>query len=111
EFQGHRNTVFTRSGSVIFIAEFSPISSGCDLAAFDLDARKQLWRCQLRGIGPQDHSKYGNVLNIEMDEGAILVLGNEVHGRYIEYVDPENGVTLGNKKLPRERPWPGWSKY
>jgi hypothetical protein len=110
EFLGHRNTVFTRSGSAIYISEYNPIASGCDLAAFDLGARKQLWRRHLRGIGPRDHSKYGNVINIEMDEGAILVLGNEVYGRYIEYVDPEKGVTLGNKKLPPEIPWRGWSK-
>jgi hypothetical protein len=103
----HEWTVLTRSGDVIYIAEFSPIASGCALIAFDLETRKQLWASRLKAIGPQDHSKYRNSINIEMDDGAIIVFGNEEHGRYIELVDPETGKTIGHKRLPRISRWPG----
>jgi hypothetical protein len=106
-FKGHSWTVFTRLADTLYVADFGPISSGCSLFAYDLTNRKGMWRSKLQGIGPTSHSKYGNMINIEMDEGAILVFGNEVHGRYIEYVDPESGRTIGHKKLPRISPWPG----
>lgn len=105
--EGHRHTVFTRLADAIYVTQFSPRTTGCSLLAYNLNQRRQLWRTELKGIGPTDHSKYGNLINIELDEGAILVFGNEVHGRYIEYVDPESGKTLGHKKLPPKTPWPG----
>jgi hypothetical protein len=100
-FRGHEGTVLTRSGNLIYLARFSPISSGCSLAAYDLKKEgKQLWVSDLKGIEPRPHSIYWNRVNIEMDDAAILVFGYEGHGRYIEYVDPETGKTLGNRRLP-----------
>jgi hypothetical protein len=99
-FRGWDSNVFTRLGNVIYIAEFCPIRTGCSLVAFDLKNRVQLWKSWRKGIGPVMHSKYLNLVNIEVDEGAILVFGNEAQGRYIEYVDLETGKTVGHKKLP-----------
>jgi hypothetical protein len=51
------NTVFTRSNDILFIAEHSPIRSGCEVVAINLKSGKQLWRTRLQGIGPTLHSK------------------------------------------------------
>lgn len=79
-------TVFTRWKDILYIAEYSPIASGCRVAAVDLKSGQQLWRTRLRGIGPTGHSKYLNLVNIETDGQLIVVAGNEAHGRYIEHL-------------------------
>ena len=49
-------------GGVLYRAEFHPHASGCAVAAYDLKVRRQLWRSELRGLGPVDHSKYFNAV-------------------------------------------------
>jgi hypothetical protein len=109
-FRGHHRTVFVRSGNVLYVAEFGPISSGCGVSAFDMKEREQRWWTRLKGIGDPPHSKYYNAINIEMEEGAILVFGNEAFGRYIEYLDPATGKTVGHRRLAGPGQWPAWPK-
>src|SRR5262249_62093206 len=51
-FGGHWETVFTRLGDTLFVAEFSPIATGCAVVAYDLKTGQQQWRCRGRGGGP-----------------------------------------------------------
>jgi hypothetical protein len=97
--EGHESVVFTRWKDVLYIAEYSPIRSGCEVVALDLQTGKQLWRSRLQGIGPTSHSQYLNLVNIETDGQKLIITGNEAHGRYIEQVDLRSGKTLANKKL------------
>jgi hypothetical protein len=97
--KGHESIVFTRWNDTLFIAEYSPIATGCEVVALDLKTGKQLWKSRLQGIGPTGHSKYLNRVNIETDGKRIIVNGNEVHGRYVEHLDINTGKTLANKKL------------
>ena len=99
-FRGHDETVFTQIGDVLYVADFSPIATGCSLVAFDLKGRKQLWKCQLKGNPPLMHSRYRHQVNITTDGHVIVVYGKESNGRYIEYVDTKTGKTVGHKKLP-----------
>jgi hypothetical protein len=101
-FRAHEATVFTQLGDVLYVADFSPIQTGCSVEAYDLKGRKQLWRCRLKGNPPAEHSKYRNRVNITTEGGMVVVYGKEDNGRYIEYVDPRTGVTVGHKKFPPE---------
>jgi hypothetical protein len=96
---GHDSTVFTRWKDLLYIADYSPIATGCKVIALDLKTGKELWQSQLQGIGDTGHSKYLNLVNIETDGLRIIVTGNEVHGRYIEHLDRKSGKFLANKKL------------
>jgi hypothetical protein len=98
--EGHKRTVFTRWKDVLYIADYSPIATGCKVIALDLKTGKQLWKSRLQGIRlTNPHSKYLNLVNIETDGLRIIVTGNEAEGRYIEHLDLQNGKSLANKKL------------
>ncbi len=96
---GHDHTVFTRLNDTLYIAEYSPIATGCKVVALDLKTAKELWTTRLQGIGPTRHSKYRNRINIETDGKRIIINGDEAHGRYVEHLDIKTGKTLANKKL------------
>lgn len=97
--KGHKYIVFTRWKDVLYIAEYSPIASGCTIVALDLKTGIQLWLTLLEGIGPTQHSKYRNLVNIETDGQKVIIMGNESHGRYIESLDIQSGKRLANKKF------------
>src|SRR5579859_2019854 len=96
--KGHQRIVFTRLKDTLFIAEYCPIATGCEVVALDLNTGSKLWSSLLQGIGPTGHSEYLNRVNIETDGKRIVVNGNEAHGRYIEILSPRTGTTLVNKK-------------
>jgi outer membrane protein assembly factor BamB len=92
-------TVFTRWKYILYVAEYSPIATGCEVVAVNLKTGEQHWRTKLQGIGPTGHSKYQNRVNIETDGKVIVVTGNEANGKYIEHIDAQNGKTLSNKQI------------
>jgi hypothetical protein len=100
-FQGHAETAIARANNVLYIAELAPCAPGCTILAYDLEARKELWRCPLRGTPPPAHSEYRNRVNVEADEDLVIVYGNESWGRYIEYVDAKTGKSVANRRLPQ----------
>jgi hypothetical protein len=97
--EGHKSTVFTRWNGILYIAEYCPSATGCEVVAVDLKTGKQLWKSRLQGIGPTGHSEYLNRVNIQTDGEHIIVAGNEAHGRYVEHLDIQSGKTLANKKF------------
>jgi hypothetical protein len=101
-FPAHSETVFTQEWDVVYVADFSPIASGCTVVAYDLKERKELWRCPLKGNPPQAHSEYRHQVNITTRPGAVVIYGKESNGRYIEFVDMHAGKTIEHKKLPPE---------
>lgn len=72
---GHPSIVFTRWNDTLFIAEYSPIASGCAVVALDLKTGSQLWRTPLQGNSPAAHSRYWNSVNIETNGERIIVHG------------------------------------
>jgi hypothetical protein len=99
---GHTRTVFAVRDDVLYYADFRPITSGCAVVAYDLKAKKQLWKARLKGLGPIAHSRYSNAVNLDLEKQAVCVRGNESAGRYIEYVDLRTGKTVGHKVYPRK---------
>ena len=101
-FGGHKRTVFAVRDGVLYYADFGPISSGCAVVAYDLKAKKQLWKAPLKGLGPIGHSRYSNAVNLDLDKQAVCVRGKESAGRYIEYVGLRTGKTVGHKVYSKE---------
>jgi hypothetical protein len=79
------------------------MSSGCNVISYDLKKDKQLWKTELKGLGPIDHSKYYNSVILELKDDAIRILGKETAGRYVEYLDPKTGKTVGHKIFKDEK--------
>lgn len=112
----HRTVVWTRplpethgdaaallvAGGAVYVACYSPISSGATVHAFDLKTGAPRWSTELRGLGPIDHSKYANQVVLRGAGGALAAFGNEAAGRYIEVLDPTTGKTLSNRVLPQD---------
>jgi hypothetical protein len=94
---GHAGTVFGESKNVAYYADFSPSSSGCTVIAYDLKAKKQLWKTDLKGLGPISHFKYRNAMILEVKDDVIRILGQESAGKYVEYVDLKSGKTVGHR--------------
>lgn len=96
----HLDTVFTQYGEVLYLADYSPIASGCTIVAHDLKQRKELWKTNLIGLGPVSHSKYHNYVDLEVEGDVIVVRGKEAYGQYIEKVDAKTGKILFNQAFP-----------
>jgi hypothetical protein len=88
---------FVRDGDTLYLADFSPISSGCRVLAYDLAGRKQLWRAGLKGLGPVDHSKYRNSVTIKVRNGIVEIHSVESYGEYFEELDAKTGATVGHR--------------
>ena len=98
-WKGHRETVFTRAGSILYIAHFHPRSDGCEVQAVELKTGKQLWSSVLSGSPPVEHFGYENRVTIDTDGKVLILHGNESYTRYIEFVDMQTGKTLGHKEF------------
>jgi hypothetical protein len=95
-------------GELVVLAVYPRISSGCTLIALDAETGALRWRSALTALGPVDHSKYRNDVQLAMFEGKIVVYGYEASGRYIEIVDPETGRTLHNISPSGGYEWADW---
>lgn len=103
-WKGHLSTVFFERDGVLYHADFSQMSTGCAVVAFDLKAKKQLWRTDLKGVGPVDHSKYRNEVRMGLlDADAVVVYGHESDGKYVEILDLKTGKTVGHKVFKEEK--------
>lgn len=102
-FTGHPHSLFHIAGDTLFYTDFHYTSSGARIIAVDLPTGKALWKTQLKGLGPIDHSAYLNRLNMNASADVIAVYGFESQGRYIEFLDPKTGKTIGHKVFPKEK--------
>jgi hypothetical protein len=94
---GHAGTVFGERMKVVYYTDFTPYSSGCTVIAYDLKAKKQLWKTDLKGLGPISHTKYHNAVILEVKDDVVRILGQESAGKYLEYVDLKSGKTVANR--------------
>jgi hypothetical protein len=94
----HWQAVVRQRDGVVYYTDFHGSSSGCAVVAFDLAAKKQLWRADLKGLGPITHFKYRNEVRLEvLDDDTLRVFGKESFGRYVEIVSRTTGKTVGHK--------------
>lgn len=97
-WEGHYRAVFSLSGDALVYTDFLPSRTGCALVAYDLKKQKQLWKTDLKGLGPIAHFGYTNAVNLEIiNNETARVFGNEDAGQYLEYVDLKTGKTVGHR--------------
>src|SRR5262245_8439742 len=100
---GHEESVFLLLGDVLYYTAHHPIASGCTLHALSLQTGEALWATHLKGLGPVDHSKYRNQVNLGVEDMQTLrVFGLESYGGYVEYLDRRTGKTVGHRLFPNE---------
>jgi hypothetical protein len=97
EAPAEASTVFKLVGNRLYYAEFSGMTFGCKIIAFDLDSKKQLWKTDLKAVGPIGHSIYSNRVSLKLEEGVLNVQGWETKGKYIEYLDVTTGRTVAHR--------------
>lgn len=83
----------------LFLALYSSSFTGCQIIAFNADSGLQQWRVQLAGLDTAGHSKYSNHVQMQFKDGAVVVLGNESTGKYIEVLDPLTGHQLYHQSI------------
>jgi len=108
--KGHFQSVFltdrsVTDRSVLFFADYSPISDGCSVVAYNLVDGKEIWRTRLEGIVAARHSKYNNAVALEWTDlpgahgDSITIHGKESAGEYTEILDRNTGKQLAHKTL------------
>jgi hypothetical protein len=97
EAPAEASTVFKLVGNLLYYAEFSGMTFGCKVIAFDLDSKKQLWKTDLKAVGPIGHSIYSNRVSLKLEGGVLKVQGWETKGKYIEYLDVATGRTVAHR--------------
>jgi hypothetical protein len=102
--EGHAGTSFVGDKRIVWYAQYHYASSGCALIAYDLEAGKQLWKTQLKGLGPIAHTRYRNQVVVELDRDVVRVWGKESAGNYLEIVDRKTGKTLANRVYRDQTP-------
>lgn len=94
------------NGQRLFVADYPAISSGARLAAYELESGAALWTREAKGIGPQAHSEYFNVVQLRLIRGTLIAYGHEANGSYVEAVDPATGELREHVTLtPPEVQW------
>jgi hypothetical protein len=53
----------------------------------------------VHGLGPVNHSKYRNRVQLDVRHGMLLVYGHESQGRYVEAFDLHSGEMRGNERI------------
>jgi hypothetical protein len=97
-WEGHYRSVCSLNGDVLVYAAFHPSSTGCAVVAYDLKNMKQLWKTDLKGLGPIRHFRYSNSVNLTIiNNNAVEVFGKESAGQYLEIVDLKTGKTVGHR--------------
>ena len=100
--KGHHRTQFAQQGSVLYYADFQPSATGCAVIAYDLERGKQLWKTNLKGLGPIGHKDYRNAVLLDVNREVVAVWGEECLGRYLEFVDVKSGTTVGHRLFKDE---------
>ena len=74
--------------SRLYLAQYDPMRSGCEVVAFDLATGKQVWARRVVGLGLVVHSRYSNKVSLRLENSRLVVLGEESAGRYVEVMSP-----------------------
>ncbi|HJZ60469.1 MAG TPA: DUF6265 family protein [Gemmataceae bacterium] len=106
EFKGHAATPFVITGDRLIYSNHFPGASGAEVVAIDLTTGREVWRTQLQGLGPIEHSAYRNDVALRLADGGVFVYGQESMGGYIEVLDPQTGKTVGHRTLTHRNPTP-----
>jgi hypothetical protein len=79
--------------SVLVIAKYNNIATGCSVDAYNTYTGKLLWKGDVKQLDV-GHSKYYNVVHLTLFEGKLILEGNEAYGDYLQVLDLNTGKRL-----------------
>jgi len=95
--------------SGLYVAQYSPYSSGCTLIALDPGTGATRWRVEAKALGPVAHSKTQNEVQLRLMDGQLVLFGSEAFGRYVEQRSPKNGKLLAHHRVSDPLATEPWS--
>lgn len=101
--QGHLASVFQIAKGVLYFADYSRGSSGCEIIAYDLEKREARWRAAVRPAGLIFHSMYSNYVNLNVSGSGVMVLGHESAADYVARLSIEDGTVIELQTTPARR--------
>jgi hypothetical protein len=108
--KGDFNAVFRTEKNILFLADYSGLTCGCTVAAYNLDDGKELWRTELEAVGKVSHSLYSNEVQMDLGhvqgvdgegDGRVFITGRESYGDYVEILDMKTGKQLAHRVFRR----------
>jgi hypothetical protein len=84
---------FILKDSLLYIANYHPISTGSSLQCFDLRTGKMKWTADVKQVNAS-HSEYENTVILSMYKNKILMEGIESYGNYLQIFNAETGKSL-----------------
>ncbi len=84
----------------VYVVHHASRSTGATLGRFDGADGHVVWSTPLRALGSIAHDKYGNEVQIAIEDGNPVVYGNEASGQYTEVVDADRGTTIAHGEPP-----------
>ena len=97
-FRGHEHSVFKIHDDILYYPAFHFSSSGCQIVAYDLKSKKELWRKKVKGIGSVLHSAYQNLITLDVNDNVVTIHGHESNGDYIESLDRNSGDIVSHQE-------------
>ncbi|NRA12854.1 MAG: hypothetical protein HRT57_12930 [Crocinitomicaceae bacterium] len=84
---------FLLHDSLLYIANYHPISTGAGLHCLDLRTNKLIWSADVIQVNA-DHSKYSNHVSLSLYKNKLLMEGTEMNGEYLQVFDFKSGERL-----------------
>jgi hypothetical protein len=90
---GNTSTKTILKDSILYVAMYPDISSGCDVFAFNAYTGKQIWKGDVIQMNIP-HSKYYNTVYLTLFHDKLILEGIEAGGQYLQILDSKNGKRL-----------------
>jgi hypothetical protein len=97
---GGQGAALAADDAQVYLVRFGLITSGATVTAYDLGSGSPRWERRLVGLGPIEHSKYSNRVQLRVERDRLSVFGWEAAGKYVEVLDTRTGRALGNRTEP-----------
>jgi hypothetical protein len=106
---GHNASVFRVDNNILYFAHFGRSSTGCSVAAYDLNTGKSIWAKSVTGLGGVRHSAYRNAVTMSLStltgdkerRAVVVISGRESFGDYVEILDQKTGDAVASKVYRR----------
>lgn len=86
---------FIMKDSLLYIANYHPISTGSSLHCYDLKSGKLKWTADVLQVNAA-HSEYWNKVTLIMYKDKLIMQGDEAYGSYLQIFDSETGKRLAH---------------
>ncbi|MBI5219415.1 MAG: hypothetical protein HY958_10840 [Bacteroidia bacterium] len=79
--------------SVLYIATYHNIATGCSVNAYNINSGKLIWKGDVKQL-MVGHSEYFNIVHLTLFENKLILEGNEAYGDYLQVLDIKTGKRL-----------------